>query len=587
MVSPLSRNFSRKKGSAEVDTDTVRGVPIDAGPHIAIVKHNADATRRGRISVWTEILGDRSEDENTWVQVQYASPYFSHTEDKGVENDYDNIRHTAGMWVPSPELGSKVLITFPGGDRHNGVWFACIPDRFNNRMMPGLASSTNFDAESDTHGPSGTAEFKHEDGSYDTVQPVGEFIEKRQADAKDYHVTPVDIEGQLKPINYHMARKYKEQGLNADLIRGHTTSSAQRETPSEVFGISTKGRRYHPVKSKRVEEGFGRGSNNELDEKALMAKLEAGQVENLKSEEKAFLRGANRKPGHSFVMDDGELNGDSELVRLRSASGHQVLLHDTKGVVYIGNATGNVWLEFSNDGKVDLYAKDSINFRTKNFNFHADANINFYSASGINMVTDGILNLEGNIINQKSNSGSIFMDSKNSIHMKGASGINIDSSAALNIRASADVKIDGSHVALGNGAGVAESLPGATRSTKPDTILDRASFWKSYPNKITSVTDRIPTHEPFASRDIIEQTGTTKQTKVNTQELLATIDVATIQQSLGLQQALAQTLDPNQLLSAGDLITQPEPSGGQIGEQLLENKRRLLAMIGKQGGSGL
>ena len=44
-----------------------------------------------------------------------------------------------------------------------------------------------------------------------------------------------------KPI-HPFAETLKTQGLISDTIRGTTSSSARRETPSQVFGISTPGR---------------------------------------------------------------------------------------------------------------------------------------------------------------------------------------------------------------------------------------------------------------------------------------------------------------------------------------------------------
>jgi hypothetical protein len=79
-------------------------------------------------------------------------------------------------------------------------------------------------------------------------------------------------------------------------------------------------------------------------------------------------------------MDDGDAAGDNQLIRLRTGSGHQLLMHDTKGVVYLANGSGNVWMEFSKDGGIDIYAGGGINIRSKgDMNFHSEKDINMYA----------------------------------------------------------------------------------------------------------------------------------------------------------------------------------------------------------------
>jgi hypothetical protein len=79
-------------------------------------------------------------------------------------------------------------------------------------------------------------------------------------------------------------------------------------------------------------------------------------------------------------MDDGDAAGDNQLIRLRTGSGHQLLMHDTKGVVYLANGSGNVWMEFSDDGSIDIYAGGGINIRSKgDMNFHSEKDINMYA----------------------------------------------------------------------------------------------------------------------------------------------------------------------------------------------------------------
>ena len=59
-----------------------------------------------------------------------------------------------------------------------------------------------------------------------------------------------------KPI-HPFAEVLVRQGLSADDIRGNTSSSARRESPSQVFGISTPGRKDTGTKKQPVgAKGF-------------------------------------------------------------------------------------------------------------------------------------------------------------------------------------------------------------------------------------------------------------------------------------------------------------------------------------------
>jgi mannose-6-phosphate isomerase-like protein (cupin superfamily) len=110
-----------------------------------------------------------------------------------------------------------------------------------------------------------------------------------------------------------------------------------------------------------------------------------------------FLR---KKPaaeaGPEYVSpEQGQKGGDvniphNELTRIRTRTGHQILLHNSEDLVYISHGNGKTWIELTSNGKIDIYAEDSISIHTKNdFNFVADRDINFQAGNEINMVSKG------------------------------------------------------------------------------------------------------------------------------------------------------------------------------------------------------
>jgi hypothetical protein len=106
-------------------------------------------------------------------------------------------------------------------------------------------------------------------------------------------------------------------------------------------------------------------------------------------------------------------------VRIRTRTGHQILLHNSEDLIYIGNAKGTTWIELTSNGKIDIYAKDSISVHTENdlnftadrdINFNANGDINLNSAGNNNFTTKGATNI---------NSAKNHVETAAQIHMNG------------------------------------------------------------------------------------------------------------------------------------------------------------------------
>ena len=92
-----------------------------------------------------------------------------------------------------------------------------------------------------------------------------------------------------------------------------------------------------------------------------------------------------RRGGHSLVMDDGDIIGRDQLIRLRTALGHQILMSDDGQMLSILHSNGQTYIELGKEGTVDLYATNSVNVRTQgDLNLHADNDINL-NAKNVNL----------------------------------------------------------------------------------------------------------------------------------------------------------------------------------------------------------
>ena len=349
------------------DDRLAEGAKPDArpGPFLARVVSITDPYYMGTLEV--ELLHESGNDnarEGQVHQVKYLSPFAGSTSVAYVDenNEYNSTQKSYGMWMVPPDIGNTVVVIFIDGDPRRGFWIGCVLDPNVNFMVPGYAA-TSFNVDGDK-----------------PRTPVAEYNKK----AND--ISAKDTTRLLKPFHPFLQDRYLEQGLLEDDIRGITTSSARREIPSAVFGISTPG---------------------PIDKKGPRGKV--GKFEHAINE--AFI---SRVGGSSFVMDDGddkflrkkspsegppeyaaveqdETDGDvyrphNELLRFRTRTGHQILLHNTEDLIYIGNARGTTWIEMTSDGKIDIFAQDSISVHSKNdLNFYADRDINMEAGRNFNL----------------------------------------------------------------------------------------------------------------------------------------------------------------------------------------------------------
>ena len=353
---------------------------MGTGVYQATVVSHLDTTFMGSLEVTLmKDQGNLLGDENQTFIVRYASPFSGSTAyefmGKNIE-DYDDTQKSYGWWAVPPDVGVNVLVCFIDGDPSEGYWFACLPGRYANHMIPAIGSSDKV------------AISQEDKRKYDVgFLPVAEI--NRRANSVSQTQKIDDIKKPVHPI----ADRFLEQGLLEDDVRGITTSSARREAPSLVFGISTPGPVDRRDGSKRARIG-------------VLQKQTENHVP------------VSRLGGSQFVMDDGDdryqrkkpagelglkdlpyvdtetgKKGDptipyNEHIRLRTRTGHQILLHNSEDLIYIGNAKGTSWIELSSNGKIDIYSKDSISVHTEtDINFKADRDINIEAGRNINIKT--------------------------------------------------------------------------------------------------------------------------------------------------------------------------------------------------------
>jgi len=471
----VSGHQSTKKLTGESSYTT-----LDSGPYVAVVKDNVDPTRMGRLKVVIPALaGTSSISESELISVEYAPPFYGAKSPEATNSSstasYKDSQHSYGMWMVPPDIDSRVLVIFAEGKISLGYWIACVQQPFINNMTPGIASADTSAEDTNDFGQTNQELYGAD------KLPAGEVNRQFYANAS--------LKGfdKLKKPIHPFAKTLRDQGLVQDNVRGTTTSSSRRETPSNVFGISTPG----PI-DKRVAKKDKLGPNDRLQNK-----------------------NTTRKTGHTFVMDDGDENGDNHLVRLRTSSGHQLVMHDSAGVMYLANSEGTVWMEFSNNGLVDVYAQTGYNLRSgADINFHAEGNINMYANKNIKIKANestGGVSLDGSRINALA-SDDVRIEGRN-VYTKASSQIIADAGLRNIQQGMGRVDLIGGQVHFNSFGTIGNLVPTLTRTSflDPDGSGTGTAL-TSYPDvslrSVGSIYEvdrglpgmsgmRVPTHEPF------------------------------------------------------------------------------------------
>ena len=340
-------------------------VDNDSGPYVATVKTSVDPLRMGRLGVNIPALTNTTNPKPSQIiWCQYLSPFYGVKSLKAVSKtdpySFKDTQQSYGMWAVPPDIDTTVLVIFAKGENMNAnaFWMGCVQDPLTNQMVPG-----NGATDKTRVGANATDFSQDKQQLYGTkVLPAGEK-NRTMFEAGD---TVASADKWNYPINEILAKQLELEGLIQDQIRGTTTSSARRETPSAVFGLNTPGR----IRSDSATRNIG---------------LDGAPVK------------TDRESGHSFVMDDGAVDGSNQLTRLRTASGHQLLMHDTEGVVYLANGSGKAFIEMDKNGKISIYSDKGIDIRAEgDFNLHADDNINFHAGKKIKFTAEEnvVLNAE-------------------------------------------------------------------------------------------------------------------------------------------------------------------------------------------------
>lgn len=453
------------------DVSPVEKNQPSSGPFLAKVVSHLDPTYMGTLEVQLLRPVGNSDSEGQVIQVKYMSPFYGVTsaDHLGKENDYNNTQKSYGFWAIPPDPGTTVVVIFIDGDPKRGYWIGCVQDENMNFMVPGIAATQQV------QGATGRL-------------PTAEYNKLANETVKDPE--------QVKKPKHPLATVLETQGLIKDDTRGITTSSARRETPSMVFGISTPG----PLdKSSGAKKGKIGKAEHKINN-AFVSRL-GGSTFVMDDGDDKFIRKSHASEGPPVyvAVEQGETGGKreiphNELIRIRTRTGHQILLHNSEDLIYIANARGTAWIELTSNGKIDVYAADSISMHTAgDFNITADKDINLTSTGGsinLNSNTDFNATATGDWNIKAGAGGKLYTGGSTDIKSGGA--IKNEAGGVFSAKGSS-IDLDGGAVNLNCGA----AQGAASAASAP-------------------VAPRVPMHEPWSGHENLHGQAVGYTTKTDT-----------------------------------------------------------------------
>ena len=462
-------NFSPKGQNKRSKPDAGGGVLRDL-PVVGIVKNNIDDTRAGRIDVYIADFGGADpDDDSNWTTVNYMSPFFGSTpatagNDAADYGTYETNPSSYGMWFSPPDIGSKVVCIFLNGDSNYGYYIGGILEPELLQMIPAIGSSD--------HIVPNKGEAEQTGGSPKLPTSNLNTNNKSITDSENFL-------NEARPVHSYAAGIYQQQGLLRDPIRGPISSSALRESPSRVgWGVSTPGR---PI----YQGGY---KDEDVLEKGSEGSLEALQV-------------ISRRGGHSIVMDDGDIYGKDQLVRIRTIQGHQILMSDDGQTLQIIHSNGQSYVELGTEGTVDVFAMNSVNVRTQgDLNLHADNNININAKKDLNIAADNInINAATNIGWRAGSNFSGYTLGTYTIKVNGSMSMSAGGEGSY--ASGGTMFVNGIKVNLNTGSTsvTPNEVPLITQIAHTDTLNDPKVGFAASPASLKSIVTRAPAHMPWAN----------------------------------------------------------------------------------------
>ncbi len=426
-----------------------------------------DPMQWGRVRILVTTWGDSMHhDVEGLPWAMYVTPFGGQTSvgTRGAGIDQTDGGVAYGMWA-IPKVGAQAVVMSLDEEHTQRLFMGCVYDALSTNTLPhgrwifdDHPALDNNKPKSKPYGPYS--------GSDNLIQPLSNNLQLAFGGVTN------SLEWQTRAADYSASR------VDVSYLQ-YTASNVQDDkgAQSAEGWVSTQG-----YQTSRIDPN---GSTGIMDK-------------NYDSHTYSITT-----PGfHSFSMDDRMENC---RVRLRTTSGHQILMDDTNERIYIATAKGNNWIEMDEAGNIDIFTTNKVSIRSaQEINMTSDKTIRMYAKEGIHMKSDNDIRIQAKQdihvktdtnIRQKAGKD-IFNQAEGNINLKSKLDTSLYAGAILNIKSVAELKLmSGSSTNMTAGGDIRQTAPniyqnGPTAATASEAVSanEQAAFY----------TNRIPDHEPWA-----------------------------------------------------------------------------------------
>jgi uncharacterized protein (DUF2345 family) len=388
-----------------------------------------DPMQMGRVRVYIAGLDGNNITVRDIPFAIYCSPFAGHqqVQSRGPEDGVYTTGPVAYGMFAIPKVGTDVLVAHLNGDPTYRIWFGALYGLLLSGTLPHgryMFNNPNAAEAGDLDGPLSASE--------QPIQP----LYQNQTSAYTRTTAIASNDGAIDTT----PRKNFEWRVRGADFQGAALGNLQRNLPDQKVSKVTDDRNF--VFTEEDGKKFHNGNFTQGYAQSRIqpnATYDPGLVDggqNLDPQTYSWTT-----PGFSSIaMDDRPENA---RIRLRTGTGHQIILDDTNERIYISTVEGNNWIEMDQSGNVDIYAARRVSIHAAmDVNITTEQTFRVYAAQGIHMTSGGEVRITAaNDMHLKTDGGDMQVYAANNINVQSGYDISVNSSGTLNLMSGYDTNV--------------------------------------------------------------------------------------------------------------------------------------------------
>lgn len=311
---------------------------------LGVVVDTDDPLQMGRLRVFCSTLNDDPKSINAIPWAAYISPYGGSIDNqafaRGPEGSTTAGPVHYGFWAV-PELGAHVVVGCIDGDPRRRYYIGCMSEHQETHTL--MNGRWKWDG-GNVNGPL-TSTGQPIQPMYDNLQHAYDG----KTDAAEFKTRAAD---------------YQVSAIRDDV--GQPPTRSKLEYLDQVYTSLSANEEDAWVKDKLGSHGY-----------------DWTGFRNLGGMFSSKVYGMSTPGFHSFTMDDRPFNN---RIKLRSATGHMLLMDDTNERIYVATNKGDSWIEMDSNGNIDVFSNRRISMRAKkDINFTTDETFRVNAKKGIHL----------------------------------------------------------------------------------------------------------------------------------------------------------------------------------------------------------